>query len=382
MIKQLLLAPGPTPVPARVRAAIARPIIHHRTPQFGQLFGRAREGLRQLFGTATDVLTLSSSGTGAMEAAVVNCFAPGDKVLVVNGGKFGERWLKLAQMFGLDPVELKVEWGQAVRVEDVARALDENPGIRGVLLQGSETSTTACHPIEEIGGLTRGKDILLVVDGITAVGVYEVPMDDWGIDILVTGSQKAMMLPPGLAFIALSDRAWERSRSVCQPRFYFDLARERASQANNSTAYTPAISLIFGLDEALTMMREEGFPQIYARHARCARATRAGAEALGLRLLAPEAPSPAATGIFVPDTVDGKKLHGYLRDKMGVAFAGGQDHLKGKILRLAHIGYMGAFDTIDGLAALEMALRHFGHPVELGRGVGAAQEVLMSALPD
>lgn len=382
MIKQLLLAPGPTPVPARVRAAIARPIIHHRTPQFGQLFGRAREGLRELFGTANDVLTLAASGTGAMEAAIVNCFAPGDKVLVVNGGKFGERWLKLAQTFSLVPIELRVEWGHAVKVDDVERALGENPDIRGVLIQGSETSTTACHPVEQIAALTRTRDVLLVVDGITAVGVYDVPMDKWGIDVLVTGSQKAMMLPPGLAFIALSDRAWQRAASVCQPRFYFDLARERASQAKNSTAYTPAISLIFGLDEALTMMREEGYPRIYARHARCAQATRAAATALGLKLLAPTSPSPAATGAFMPEGVDGGKLHGYLRDKMGVAFAGGQDHLKGKILRIAHIGYMGAFDTIDAVAALEMALRHFGHPVELGRGVGAAQEVLMSALPD
>ena len=269
-----------------------------------------------------------------------------------------------------------------MRVEEIETALAANPDLRGILVQGSETSTTACHPVEAIAALTRERDVLLVVDGITAVGVYDVPMDRWGIDVLVTGSQKAMMLPPGLAFISLSDRAWERAKKVCQPRFYFDLARERASQSNNTTAWTPAISLIFGLDEALAMMREEGFARIYARHDRCARATRAGAEALGLKLLAPADPSPAATGIFVPEGVDGKKLHGYLRDKMGVAFAGGQDQLKGKILRLAHIGYMGAFDTINAIAALEMALRHFGHPVELGRGVGAAQQVLMSALPD
>lgn len=382
MIKQLLLAPGPTPVPARVRAALARPIIHHRTPQFSALFGRTREGLKELFGTAGDVLNLAASGTGAMEAAVVNCFAPGDRVLVVNGGKFGERWLKLAQTYGLEPVEIRVGWGRAVAVDEVERALKDDPAIRGVLVQGSETSTTACHPVEAIAALTRQRDTLLVVDGITAVGVYDVPMDRWGIDVLVTGSQKAMMLPPGLAFISLSERAWQRAASVRQPRFYFDLARERSNQSNNTTAWTPAISLIFGLDEALAMMKEEGFPRIYARHDRCARATRAAASALGLKLLAPDAPSPAATGIFVPDGVDGKKLHGYLRDKMGVAFAGGQDQLKGKILRIAHIGYMGAFDTINAVAALEMALRHFGHDVELGRGVGAAQQVLMSALPD
>ncbi len=382
MIKQLLLAPGPTPVPARVRAALSQPIIHHRTPQFSEIFGRVRQGLRELFGTRGDVLMLASSGTGAMEASIVNCFAPGDEVIVVNGGKFGERWTKLAKTFGLQPVEITVEWGTPVEVGAVASALEEHPKARGVLVQASETSTTVCHPVEEIAQLTKNRDTLLVVDGITAIGVYEVPMDRWGIDVLVTGSQKAMMLPPGLACLALSERAWERAAASTLPRFYFDLSRERASQAKNSTAYTPAISLIFGLDEALAMMREEGFDEVYARHDRLARATRAGAQALGLELLAPRNPSPAATGIHVPEAVDGKAVHGYLRDDMGVAFAGGQDHLKGKILRLAHIGYMDTFDTITALAALEMGLKKFGHPLELGRGVGAAQEVLMESLPE
>jgi len=357
-------------------------VIHHRTPQFGEIFERVRGGLKELFGTQNDVLVLSSSGTGAMEASVVNCFSPGDEVLVVNGGKFGERWGKLAVTYGLEPIELKVEWGRPVRVEAVAQAMSDHPDLRGILVQGSETSTTTCHPVEEIARLTRDKDILLAVDGITAVGVYQLPMDRWGIDILVTGSQKAMMLPPGLAAISLSDRAWARAESVEQPRFYFDLLKERAGQAKNSTAYTPAISLIYGLDESLAMMREEGFAELYARHDRCARATRAGVEALSMRLLSPEAPSPAATGVFVPDGIDGKQLHGYLRDEMGVAFAGGQDQLKGKILRIAHIGYIDVFDTIAAIAALEMALEHFGHAVELGRGVGAAQRVLMSALPE
>jgi len=382
VIKQLLLAPGPTPVPARVRAALAQEIIHHRTPQFSAVVAEVRQGLRELFGTAQDVLILAASGTGAMEAAVVNCFAPGDKVIFVNGGKFGERWGKLATSFGLKPVELKVEWGQAVRVEAVKAALAEHPDARGVLVQASETSTTALHPIEEIAALTRAGDALLVVDGITAVGVYDVPMDRWGIDVLITGSQKAMMLPPGLAFLALSERAWARvAQSGGCPRFYFDLARERDNQAKNTTAWTPAISLIFAAAEALRMMREEGFANVYARHARLARATRAAAATLGLRLIAPDAPSPAATGMFLPAGVDGGKLHNYLRDKMGVAFAGGQDQLKGKVLRIAHLGYMGAFDTICAVAALEMALVHFGHEVELGSGVGAAQRVLLEALP-
>jgi aspartate aminotransferase-like enzyme len=381
VIKQLLLAPGPTPVPARVRLAMAQPMFHHRTPQFSALFGEVREGLRKLYQTEEDVLVLASSGTGAMEASIANCFAPGDEVVVVNGGKFGERWLKMSNAYGLKPIEVRVEWGRAVRADQIGEALDQHPRARGVLVQGSETSTAAVHPIEQIAAVTRERESLLVVDGITAVGVYDLPMDRWGVDVLITGSQKALMLPPGLALIALSKRAWARVEKTTQPRFYFDLLRERTNQAKNTTAYTPAISLVIGLREALAMMQEEGFPNVYARHAQLAKATRVAAEALGMRLVAPDNPSPALTGIYVPDGVDGSKLFAYLRDKMRVVFAGGQDHLKGKIIRIAHLGYMDAFDVISAIAAYEMALRHFGHPVELGRGVGAAEAELLAALP-
>jgi aspartate aminotransferase-like enzyme len=381
VIKQLLLAPGPTPVPARVRLAMAQPMFHHRTPQFSALFGEVRQALRELYQTKQDVLMLAASGTGAMEAAVCNCFAPGDEVIVVNGGKFGERWGKLAKSFSIEPIEIRVEWGRAVRPEQVEEALAAHPKARGVLVQGSETSTTAVHPLREIAAVTRRRDTLLVVDGITAVGVYPIPMDEWGIDVLLTGSQKALMLPPGLALIALSERAWTRVEQTSQPRFYFDLPRERTNQAKNTTAYTPAISLVIGLREALAMMREEGFASVFARHERLARATRAACEALGLRLVAPDNPSPAVTGVYVPERIDGGKLFAYLRDQMRVVFAGGQDHLKGKIVRIAHLGYMDVFDTIAAIAAFEMALRRFGHPVELGRGVGAAQAELLAALP-
>ena len=381
MIKQFLLAPGPTPVPARVRLAMAQPIIHHRTPQFSAVFAEVRTGLKKLFQTEQDVLLLAASGTGAMEAAVANCFSPGDEVIVVNGGKFGERWLKLCDAFALNAVEIKVEWGTCVRPEQIERALGEHPKARGVLVQGSETSTTAVHPIEQIASVTRRSEALLVVDGITAVGVYDLPMDRWGIDVLLTGSQKALMLPPGLALIALSERAWARVEGTRQRRFYFDLPRERTNQAKNTTAYTPAISLVFGLRESLAMIEEEGLKNVFARHDRLARATRAAAQALGCRLVAPAVPSPAATGLYVPDGVDGGPLVAYLRDRMHVTFAGGQDQLKGKALRIAHLGYMGAFDTIAAIAAFEMALRHFGHAVDLGRGVGAAETILMEALP-
>ena len=379
MIKHYLLSPGPTPIPNEVALAMSETMVHHRTPQFNKVFEEARQGLKTLFGTNGDVLMLASSGTGAMEAAVANLFSPGDKVLVINGGKFGERWLNIANAFGLDPIEVKVEWGQAVKVKEVEKQLNLHPDIQSVMIQASETSTTVLHPVKEIAKLTKNGPLFLV-DGVTAVGVVSVPLDEWGIDALVTGSQKALMLPPGLAFIALSDRAWERTRKAKLPRFYFDLNLERKNQAKGSGAFTPAVSLIFGLRASLSMMAREGFDHVYARHGRMSRATRAAATAMGLKLLAPDSPSPAATGIFLPDGLDADEVLDYLRDHMGVILAEGQDQLKGKVIRIAHVGYMGAFDVITAIAALEMALRKFGAEIPFGRGVAAAQEVLMEAL--
>ena len=379
MIKQYLLSPGPTPVPNEVALAMSETMIHHRTPQFNQIFDEARDGLKKLFGTKNDVLMLACSGTGAMEASVANLFSLGDKVLVINGGKFGERWLNISNAYGLSPIEMKVEWGQAVKVADVDKQLKANPDIQGVMIQASETSTTVLHPIKEIAKLTKGGPLFLV-DGVTAVGVVPVPLDEWGIDVLVTGSQKALMLPPGLGFIALSDRAWEKSKTAKLPRFYFDLNLERKNQQKGSGAFTPAVSLIFGLRASLRMIEREGLANVYARHDRLCRATRAAAGALGLKLLAPKDPSPAATGIYLPDGIDADAVLEYLRDKMNVTLAEGQDQLKGKAIRIAHIGYMGAFDVITAIAALEMALRKFGAEIPFGRGVAAAQEVLMEAL--
>ncbi len=381
MIKKYLLTPGPTPIPDEVRSAMAEAIVHHRTPQFSKIFNEVREGLKVLFGTVSDVLVLAASGTGAMEAAVTNLFSPGEKVLVINGGKFGERWLRICRSFGLQVVEIKVEWGKAVKIETIEKDLHDHPDIQGVLIQASETSTTALHPIRDIAKITRTGPLLLV-DGVTAVGVLPVAMDEWGIDVLVTGSQKALMVPPGLGFISLSDRAWARTEKAKLPRFYFDLALERKSQAKGTTAFTPAISLIFGLSAALKMILEEGPDRVYARHERLARATRAAATALGLGLLAPENPSPAVTGIFVPEKMDADQLLDYLRDRMGIIFAEGQDQLRGKIIRIAHVGYMGAFDVIVAVSALEMGLKRFGFPVKFGQGIAAAQEVLMEALDE
>ncbi len=292
MIKKYLLAPGPTPVPESVLLAMAQPIFHHRTPQFEALFADTAKSLQGLFKTTQDVLMLASSGSGAMEAAITNTTSPGDRVLVVNGGKFGERWGKISAAYGLTVTELKVEWGTAVDPAAIAKALKEHPETKLVLMQGSETSTTVLHPVAEVAKITRETDTLLVVDGITAVGVLDLPMDALGIDVLLTGSQKALMLPPGLAFIALSEKAWKAAAAAKCPRFYFDLKRERDNQQKHTTAWTPAISLIFGLHEALRMMFAEGLDNVFARHDRLARATRAGAEALGSQARRPDRAEP------------------------------------------------------------------------------------------
>ncbi len=379
MKKRYLLAPGPTPVPPEVRLRMAEPIIHHRTPEFSRIFAEAKEWLKEVFQTREDVLILASSGTGAMEGAVSNLFNPGDKVIVINGGKFGERWGKISEAFGLEVKWLNVEWGRAVRVEDVEAILEEEGDVKGILVQASETSTTVAHPVKELAGLTRDRECLLVVDGITGVGVFPIPMDEWGIDVLLAGSQKAFMLPPGLAFIALSQKAWSFAGRSRLPRFYFDLKKERKSHGKNTTAYTPAVSLIIGLREVLRMMREVGLDNIYARNRRLARATREAMKALGLRLLAPDSPSDAATGVWLPEGIDGGAFTKCLRDEFGVTVAGGQDQLKGKVFRISHMGYVDTFDIIVAVSAVEMALKRFGFDVTFGTGVAKAQEILMES---
>jgi len=379
MIKQYLLAPGPTPIPNEVALAMAETMIHHRTPQFAKIFLEVRDGLRELFATKNDVIVLASSGTGAMEAAVTNLLSPGEKVLVVNGGKFGERWLEISKAFGLDPIDLKVEWGKPVAVEAIEQKLKEHRDVQAVMVQASETSTTTWHPIDKIARVTKGGP-LLIVDGVTAVGVKKVPMDEWGVDAFVTGSQKAMMLPPGLGFVALSDRAWARAAQAKLPKFYFNLNLERKNQQKGASAFTPAVSLVFGLRASLELMRKEGLDRVYARHERLASATRAAAKALGMKLLAPESPSPAATGIWTPPGMDADAMLDFFREKMLITFAEGQDQLRGKAIRIAHVGYMGAFDVVTAIAALEMGLRKFGAEVKFGQGVAAAQEVLMETL--
>ncbi|MBI3794172.1 MAG: alanine--glyoxylate aminotransferase family protein [Nitrospinae bacterium] len=375
MKKSYLLSPGPTPVPERVLLAMAQPVIHHRTPQFSKIFAEAAEKLKTLFHTKNDIIILSSSGTGAMESAVANCFAKGEKVLVVNAGKFGERWGKIAEAFDLKVTWMNITWGECANPADVKAALDADPEIKCVLIQATESSTTVKHPIKEIAEITKSRDVLFIVDGITGVGVFDIPMDDWGVDILICGSQKAMMLPPGLAFIALNDRAWARADKVKNTNFYFNLKRERKNLKDKTTAFTPAVSLIYGLREALLMMEEETYPAVFARHVALGKAVRAGTSALGLKPVTKHL-SEAMTGVFLPEAVNGKKFVKVLRDDFGVTFAGGQDSWEGKIIRIAHLGYFGEFDMVIAMSSIEMALDKFGHPVKFGAGVGAAQEIL------
>ncbi len=383
MLKQYLLSPGPTAVPERVLLRMAHPMIHHRTPQFSAIFAETKRMLEQVYQTSNDALMLASSGSGAMEAAITNLCSPGDTIIFVNGGKFGERWGKIAAKYGVNAVEIKVEWGNAVDVADVEAALNANPEAKGVFLQASETSTTTEHPVREVARLTANRDgCVTVVDAITALGVINMPMDDWGLDVVITGSQKALMLPPGLAMIALSDKAWGLTESATCPNFYFDLVTERKNQqaGKDTTAWTPAASLVIGLNEVLKMIFEEGLENLFARHALLAKATRAGVAALGMKPVS-TAPATSATGAFVPEGVDGGAFVKYLRDTMGVTFAGGQDHLKGKIIRIAHLGYYDVFDITMAMSAIEIALNRFGHPVQMGAGVAAAQVVLAERFP-
>ena len=379
MQKRYLLTPGPTPLPPQVLQSQARPIIHHRTEEFKQIFEQVHRDLKYIFQTEQDVLILACSGTGAMEAALVNLHCAGDKVLTINGGKFGARWGQLARAYGLEPTVIEVEWGQAVDPEVIARALAQDPGIKTVFATFSETSTGVLTDIQALARITGATDTLLVVDSITACGVLPLPMDEWGVDVVVSGSQKAFMLPPGLGFIALSERAWRRAQSATLPRFYFDLLKERKSQGKGQTAYTPAISLIIGLKEVLELVKREGLEQVFARHRRLARATRAAIEALGLELLAPQSPSPALTAVKAPPGIDAGEIVKTMSRKYGVTIAGGQDHLKGRIFRISHLGYVNNFDVIIAISALEMTLQELGYTFELGCGLRAAQEVLLSA---
>src|SRR5262247_1216931 len=304
MKKYQLMAPGPTPGPSHVLLAMAQPMIHHRTPEYEALFVEVRSGLKALFQTAQDVVPLTCSGTGAMEAAVVNTLSPGDTVAVIQAGKFGERWAEIAKAYGLDVVLLTAPFGETVAPGRLADTLRATPRIKAVLTQHSESSTGVLHDVRAYAEVTRRTDAILIVDAVSSLGIADLPMDSWGVDVVLAGSQKGLMLPPGLAFCALSERAWRQTATARLPKYYFDLAAERKAGAKNDVRFTPAVGIVIGLLEALRLMRAEGLANVFRRHDRLARATRAGAEALGLRLFVKTTPSPALTAIEVPAGVD------------------------------------------------------------------------------
>jgi aspartate aminotransferase-like enzyme len=377
MQKKHLLAPGPTPVPPEALLAMAMPIIHHRAPDFLPILDSAKKGLQWLYQTKNDVLILCSTGTGGMDGAVSNFLSPGDDVLVVNGGKFGERWTKICQAYGMKVEELIVEWGYAVKAEQVEASLKKNPKIKAVFIQANETSTGVYHDVKSVGAVVRKTDALFVVDAISALVAHDIKADEWGIDVMIGGSQKGVMLPPGLAFVSASDKAWKMADTARTPKFYFNFKKERENLAKNQTNFTSAVTLIIGLNASIKMLQDEGLEKVFARHDRLARATRAGAAALGLKLFPKESPSNALTAIEAPAGVDGQAIYKDLRVKYGITGAGGQDKLKGRIFRIAHLGYADTFDVITAIAGIEMVLKGLGHPVKLGTGVGAAQEILM-----
>lgn len=374
--KRYLFTPGPVPVSPKVLLTQAQPMIHHRLPEFSEILKEIRENLKYLFQTRKEVYFFASSGTGAMEAAIVNLFSPGDKVIVVEGGKFGERWRELAETYGLNPVIIKVEWGKAVRSEEVEKALKEHPDAKALLIQACETSTGVKHPVHEIAEIIRGRETLLVVDAITALGVYPLPMDELGLDVVITGSQKALSLPPGLSFIAFSDKALEMSKKSKLPKYYFNLQKEKKAYEKDTTAFTPAVSLLLGLREMLRRIREIGLERLFAHCEALSLACRRAVKALGLEIF-PEVPAEALTVIKSPEGLNTGEFLKFLRDRWGVVFAGGQDQLKGKIIRITHMGDQSPFDLMVALSALEMGLNLFGIKVPLGASLRSAEETLI-----
>ncbi len=378
MLKRYLLAPGPTPVPPEVLLAMAMPVIHHRAPDFLPILDSAKKGLQWLYQTKNDVLILCSTGTGGMVGSVNNFFNRGDRVLVINGGKFGERWVKICQAYSLEVDEVIVEWGYAVKPEIIEEKLKKDGSIKGVFVQASETSTGIYHDIKTLASVVKKyEDTLFIVDAISALVAHDLRTDEWGIDIMIGGSQKGVMLPPGLAFVSVSEKAWKKAEISKLPKFYFNFKKERENLAKNQTNFTSPVSLIVGLNESLKILQAEGLENVFKRHERLANATRKAVQALGLELYAKESPSNAVTAIMTPPGIDGQAVYKNLREKYGITAAGGQDKARGKIFRIAHLGYSDRFDIIAAIAGIEMVLKGMDHPVKLGTGVAVAQELLM-----
>jgi aspartate aminotransferase-like enzyme len=371
MRKPVLLTPGPTQVPEEVLASASLPIMHHRTPQFEAIFEEAAENLKYIFQTENPVIILTSSGTGALESSVINLCSPGDKVIAVNGGKFGERWIELCKAFHLDLVEISIPWHRTVKPEEIEKALKDNPDAKVVFTTLSETSSGGVTDIESIAKITRTSPALLVVDAVSGLGVTPLYTDKWGVDVVVSGSQKGFMLPPGLGFITMNERAQKAMESSTLSKYYFDLKKAYKNHAKNTTPWTPAISIIVQLNIALRIMKEEGIENIFTRHHKLSEAIREGVKALGLTLYN-ENTGDCCIAVNLPGGIDGGKFVKLARDKYQVTFAGGQGDLKGKIFRISAMGNVGPNDVILGLATIERTLTELGYSFEKGKGIAAA----------
>jgi aspartate aminotransferase-like enzyme len=377
--KQYLMTAGPTPVPPAVSQAMAAPMLYHRAPAFDELYERVLGRLPGVFRTGNDVLAFASSGSGAMESAVANLIRPGDKVLACAAGKFGERWIQLCEAYGAEVVRYEPGWGERLDPAEIDRLLGAGEDVKVAFATLSETSTGIVHDVQAIAEVAARHDVILAVDAVSGLGAAELRQDEWGVDVVVSGSQKALMCPPGLAFASVSERALEYAESRGGGRYYFDWGRTAKSQRKGASPFTPAVSLFLGLDVALGMIEAEGLDDVMARHRLLARATRAGVAAMGLELFGdPDERSTVVTAIELPEEVDGGKVPGALR-RLGITANGGQDHLKGRILRIAHCGYFGAFDILTSLSGLEMVLHQLGREVDHGAGAGAAQRVFLEA---
>jgi aspartate aminotransferase-like enzyme len=375
-VKQRLFTPGPTPVPEHVLLRMAEPVLHHRHPEFRAIMERVNRNLQYLFQTEGPVVSLTCSGTGGMEALIQNLFSPGETVIAVNGGKFGERWVMMPRAFGLNVVEVVIPWGQAVSTDRIITEIRRHPGAKAVCLTHSETSTGTAIDLQSLSQAIRSHgSSLICVDGISSVGAHELRFDAWGIDACITGSQKGLMIPPGLAFVGLSTRALAAMSRSTMPRFYFDLQRAVQTWEKADTPWTPAVSLFVALDAALERIREEGLENVWKRHRRLALAIRAGISALGLKLFS-SSPSFAVTAVWLPPGVDWKLFNRTLRSELGMTIAAGQGDYSGKIFRIAHLGYYDEMDAITCIAAMEQALARHNHPLKIGAGVTAAQKSL------
>jgi len=378
-VKQYLMTAGPTPVPPAVSQAMAAPMLYHRAPAFAEVYERVLGKLPGIFQTANDVLAFAASGSGAMDSAAANLVRAGQPVLACAAGKFGERWIELCDAYGGDTVRCEAGWGERLDPAEIDRLLSEHDGIEVVFATLSETSTGVVHDVAAIAEVTNRHGAILVVDAVSGLGAAELRQDAWGIDVVVAGSQKALMCPPGLGFASVSQRALDYAAANPGGRYFFDWNKTAASQRKGNSPFTPAVPLFLGLDVALDLIEQEGLDDVFARHALLARATRAGAAALGLELFGdPDERSTVVTAVELPDAIDGGKVPGALR-KLGITANGGQNQLKGRIIRIAHCGYFGAFDILTALSGLEMVLHQLGHEVEHGTGVGAAQRVFLEA---